>query len=100
MPSTKWVATELTANHRYWSFQAPSITTPGTYQGTYTVEDEYGIPSNVGLITFLVLPGPDITTITIPNQTFQVDCTLYDAEDVYEINVEDLIVVSYGAEVD
>lgn len=100
LPSSAWTALDLTTSGQYWSFQAPSTITPGIYLGTYNLKDEYGIPSNIGIITFTVLAGPNTATITIPNQTFQVDCLVYDPLDDFEINVEDLISVNFGATID
>jgi hypothetical protein len=57
----------------------------GTYTISYTVQDEFGITSNTGILYVVVEECNAGTSITIPNQTLQLPCDLEpgDTWDIY-----------------
>lgn len=77
-----------------------STVDPGTYTGTYTVSDEYGVVSNQGVVTFVVRACEENNTITIPDKRINVDCNTVSPGDTITINVEEELIVQTGAVVD
>lgn len=89
-----------TSNPQIWTFASNGTLEAGTYGGSWTVRNEYGILSNSGVISFVIPECFRGNPISLTNQTIELDCTTISAGDVVDIPIEDNIVTAPGVVID